>query len=250
MNTKKIAVVMGAVALIAGAAAAQEGGRGGGMGPLGGRGFGPGGPGFFGRGDGVGRFEVPREILDIVAEATGLEPAALRAQLMDGQTLAALITANDASVEEVSAQILQTLTDAINERVTNGRLTQERADALIAALPEQIDSILNAENPVRTFLVERTGPRDALLDAIETTTGLERADIRAALAEGKSLSDLLADAGVTVEAFVDEVLAPVQERLAEQVSSGVISQAVADARLNLYRVELIDRLNKAQADQE
>jgi hypothetical protein len=169
---------------------------------------------------------------------------------MDGQTLAALITANDASVEEVSAQILQTLTDAINERVTNGRLNQERADALIAALPEQIDSILNAENPVRTFLVERTGPRDALLDAIETTTGLERADIRAALAEGKSLSDLLADAGVTVEAFVDEVLAPVQERLAEQVSSGVISQAVADARLNLYRVELIDRLNKAQADQE
>lgn len=220
------------------------------MGPMGGRGFGPGGPGFFGRGEGLGRFEVPREIFNLVAEATGLELAELRAQMMDGQTLAALITANGASVADVSAQILQALTDAVNERVTNGRLPQERADALIAALPEQIDTFLNTENPVRAFLAERSGPRDTLLDAIEATTGLERADVRAALAEGQSLSDLLAAAGVTVEAFVEELLVPVQERLAEQVSSAAISQEVADARLNLYRVELIDRLNKSQTDQE
>ena len=47
-----------------------------------------------------------------------------------------------------------------------------------------------------------------------------------------------------VDTFIAEQTAQYEERLTTLVEEGRISQAVADARLNLFNVELADRLNR------
>ena len=83
----------------------------------------------------------------VLAEATGLEPQDLIAQLQDGKTPAELIEENGGDVEAVKAQIMASITERINEAVANGNMTQENADQILANLEERIDNLLN--NPVQ-----------------------------------------------------------------------------------------------------
>ena len=67
--------------------------------------------------------------------------------------------------------------------------------------------------------------------AITEATGLERADIVAQLAEGKTLGEVITENGGDVEAVKAELLASLQERTAAAVAAGHIMQEHADALL-------------------
>lgn len=88
-------------------------------------------------------FDLP----GVLAEATGLEPQDLMAQLQDGKTPAELIEENGGDVEAVKAQIMASITEKVNEGVANENITQENADQILANLEERIDNLLN--NPVQ-----------------------------------------------------------------------------------------------------
>lgn len=93
---------------------------------LGGRGF-----GFGGRG---GSFEN----FDAMAEALNLTPTQLFEQLHSGKTLAEIAEAQGvdlAAVQEAAnAARVQAMKDAIAQAVTDGKITQERADWLLQGL--------------------------------------------------------------------------------------------------------------------
>ena len=236
MNKKMIASVVATLAIAGGAAFAQEGQGGpGGFGGFGGRG---------GRGgDGAGL-----EIITTVTEATGLTLIEIRTGLQDGQTLAELITANDGDLVEVKASVIATVTEAINLRVTEGKLTQERADKIIATLDARVDEALNSTQPIRDG-VRPDGRRgnnaqSEVVDQLMIATEMTRAEIREAIVGGQTIADLLAAANVETETFIANVLAPAEENLAAKVTDGTITQAIADARLALYRLELEFRLTQ------
>lgn len=141
MTVKKLAVVMGAVALIAvigvvaaGAAFAQTdtptpapnaapatpfGGRG--MG----RGFGFGGSGSW-------------DNFDAMAKALNLTPTQLFEELHSGKTLEEIAVAQGVDLAKVqeaaNAARLQAMKDAIAQAVTDGKMTQEQADWLLQGL--------------------------------------------------------------------------------------------------------------------
>jgi hypothetical protein len=110
----------------------------------GGRGGRDGGPG--GRG-GMMRGGMGFGLLNLVGEETGLTVREIGEALRDGGSLGALLA--ESGVDE--AAFIETVVTAASERLTtaveNGRLTQERADALIAELRERLPDILNWTRP-------------------------------------------------------------------------------------------------------
>ena len=102
------------------------------------------------RGDGPrgrgGRHPILRGLQHVAAavtEATGLERADIVAQLAEGKTLADVISENGGDVEAVKADLLTPLQERAAAAVEDERITQERADELLASASERIDALLN-----------------------------------------------------------------------------------------------------------
>jgi len=220
------------LSLMVGAVSAQEGnGRGGGR-----------GGGNRPAGDGL------RDIIQVVVDATGLEQEELLQQLRDGAILADLITANGGSVDAVIAEALAVVTEQTNQAVTDGKITQERADEILANAETRITELVNTENPIREgiggrvedFRNNRNGIDRVFHDALEEA-GITREEIRTQLQDGASLRQVLSDAGLDVAALTSEALANAKTRLDEAVANETITAEDAAARL----VEIEARINEA-----
>lgn len=111
--------------------------------PLGGRGHGPGGPGRPGRHEG---FHVG---LTAAAEALGLTEDELRAELEDGSTLAEVATEHGVEPQAVIDAMVAEISAHLDEKVADGELTQDEADARKAELTERITDLVNNGRPER-----------------------------------------------------------------------------------------------------
>lgn len=97
-----------------------------------------------------GEIRRPRQIVNgvrravtTVGEAAGLNPRTVVELLGQGKTLAEIVTENNGSVENVSAELLAPLRERVAAAVESGRITQERADELLAIAGDQVDELLN-----------------------------------------------------------------------------------------------------------
>ncbi len=74
--------------------------------------------------------------------------------LQDGQSLVQIAEAHGKTPDELAAFLLSELEEYLAQAVENGRITQERADEILAKAPERIDQVINHEGPP---LCERPG---------------------------------------------------------------------------------------------
>ena len=194
---------------------------------------------------------VMGELHDIMSEATGLTEAEIHQQVRDGATLAEIIEANGGNVEDVTAQVIAAVTERVEEAIASGNLTEEQGTGLLQALEERVIDILNQENLIRAGQGIRPQGRNPqgrfLARAVAEATGLDATDVISQVREGATLAEILTSNDIDLDVFVDEQTAQFKERLDERVADGDISQAVAHARLNLFQVELLDRLNRTFA---
>jgi hypothetical protein len=185
------------------------------------------------------------ELGQIIIEQAGLDPQTVRQNLRDGKSLTAQIEEAGKDVATVKQASIEAATTAINDAVTAGTLTQERADEMISNLETVIDRMLSAD-----FRLGRDGDfggmrgqRGFLVQAVAEATGLSAEEVRTEVEAGKTLADVLASKDITVDSFVETQIATMKTRLDAQVADGSMTQALADARLELARVELTERLN-------
>jgi hypothetical protein len=196
---------------------------------------GPGGPGGGGRPE---RPEGPRngpvrQIVDIVSDATGLDPADVAEQLRDGATLADIITTSGGDVEAVINEVVTTLTDDINQAVTDGRMTQERADQMLTNLEDTVTRAVNGElfpNRLDRGPVENAYGR-ILVQAAADATGLDASDIRQQLRDGSTLADVISANGGDVDAVVSSAVTAATEQINAALADGRLSQEHADQLL-------------------
>jgi hypothetical protein len=125
-----------------------------------GPGFGPGRHGGFGR-RGFG--------LDAAAEALGVTTEELFTQLRDGKSIADVAGAEGVDIEAVKNAMLEAFRTDQQEHVTSGRLTQDQADANIAAYEDRLDDIVTKTLPDRPDRPEDDD--EAPADTAPTTTG-------------------------------------------------------------------------------
>ncbi len=229
MNAKKWIVgsaLVGTLVLGAGAISAQGPGGAGGMG-------GQGRPGFPG-GRGAGGFG---EVMVVIEEQTGLDPSEIRLQLQEGSTLADIITENGGDVDTVISEAVTAATERINQAVENERITQEKADEMIAELESIFTEAVNSDTPIREGLQQFRdqlpgGPGQnfgnqmgrgmnrpmlnmGILSIAAEETGLTVEELSAQIQDGATLGDILTENDVDIAAFVDSVISEAETRMNE-----------------------------------
>jgi hypothetical protein len=125
------------------------------------------GPGFRpGRHGGFGRHGLR---LDAAAEALGVTTEELFTQLRDGKSIADVAEAEGVDIETVKNAMLEAFRTDQQEHVTSGRLTQDQADANIAAYEDRLDDIVTKTLPDRPDRPEDDD--EAPADTAPTATG-------------------------------------------------------------------------------
>lgn len=104
------------------------------------------------RADGEGRFGGPRGPRgfggsEVVTSLLGIEQDALRAALMDGQTLAEVAEANGVAVDTLVDELVAEKNARLDEKVADGTLTAEEADERRAGVEERVTARVNGERP-------------------------------------------------------------------------------------------------------
>ncbi len=116
------------------------------------------------------------------------------------------------------------ITDALSGLVDDGSLTQEQADEVAATLGEA-----DLGGPGGPGGHPGRGPD---LAAAAEALGMSEEGLRTALqADGATLAGVAEDQGVAVGTLVQALVAAEQERIAEAVADGRLSQEEADERL-------------------
>lgn len=80
---------------------------------------------------------------EVAAQALGLTPDELREQLRSGKSLAEIATDQGVDRQTLIDTLVASATQKVNEAVENGKITQERADEIIANLPERIAKLID-----------------------------------------------------------------------------------------------------------
>ncbi|HEX2075115.1 MAG TPA: hypothetical protein VHF92_15130 [Geodermatophilus sp.] len=129
--------------------------------------------------------------------------------------------------------------DALAGLVTDGSLTQEQADEVATTLGE-------------AGLGGRGGHHHGGgldLAAAATALGLSEQDLRTALeADGTTLAQIAEDRGVAVDDLVAALVRAEEERLADAVADGRITQEQADQRLSDLEQRITERVEATFPD--
>jgi hypothetical protein len=186
------------------------------------------------------RLEGPvRGALRIIVEQIGLEPADVLAQMRDGQTLSAIITGSGGSIADVTVTLTEAATERITTALDNGRISQERADQMLANLPGNIDRLLNTTmQDARVNSAERR-----LAPAVADAAGIPLTDVLAQIQGGQTLGAILSANGIDPAAFTAGRVAQADERLTQAVENGRITQERADSLLTRYEARITALLN-------
>jgi hypothetical protein len=129
-----------------------------------------------------------------------------------------------ASTERPS--LVERITEALAGLVDDGTLTEDQASAVAEELAssEGLRGGPMGHGPHGGMDgMERPG-----LEAAAETLNLTEDELRSALRDGSSLAEIAEEQGVTLDDLVDALVAAVEQRLAEAVSDGRITQERAD----------------------
>lgn len=166
---------------------------------------------------------------EAVAEALGMTSDELATEMEAGKSLADLAEEHDVDLQalyDAATQARETAwTDAIEQAVTDGDMTREKADWLI----EGQEQGYNAQSLGRGLGGSHSSSeRDAIAEALGLTT--EQYDLQ--IWGGRTLADLADRAGVALEdvqaAATAARTATLRTRIADALEAGDITQAQAD----------------------
>ncbi len=171
--------------------------------------------------------------LETLSTALGLPVADVGAALKDGQTVAEIAEEQGVELEDVVDAVLADAEENLAEAVENGQLTQEEADEKLANLAENITEHFTEGFPqprldTRDWMMAKRG---AQLETLSTALGLPVADVGAALRDGQTVAEIAEEQGVELEDVVDAVLADAEEKMAQAVENGQLTQEEADEKL-------------------
>lgn len=158
---------------------------------------------------------VVHEAIEAASEATGLSASDIYTQLADGVSLAEIVTENGGD----PATVIEAAVAAANERIdlalAEGRITDERADEFRANVEEAVTNAVNGD-----FAPFRHGR-----------------DIRG------GRMNMLTENDVDVDAFIEDAVARVDERLNRLVERGAITEERAGELLDLFREHLTEHMH-------
>lgn len=165
-------------------------------------------------------------------------------QLTPGQERDAVI--NDAAEQlgvdpsELSNALEQALKNRVDEAVEDGRLTEEQGNRM----KERIDAGGVPFLGVPGFHRHR-GPHlfHAKLEAAAEYLGMTQAELRRALADGKTLAQVARDRDKSVDGLVDALVQDAERKLEDVVEAGRLTESQKDEMLEGLRERITSMVN-------
>jgi len=152
---------------------------------------------------------------------------------LSGLALAApALGATDGAGTSASSAV-ERITEALSGLVDDGSITQEQADEVAGTLSE---AGLGHGGP--------HGGGGRGLEVAATALGMTEDELRTALeVDGTTLADVAEDQGVAVDDLVAALVQAQEERIAQAVEDGRLSQEEADAKLADVEERVTERVN-------
>lgn len=141
------------------------------------------------------------------------------------------------------------LTARVNAALAAGTLTPEQAAKLKERIANAKGLGLGAKRGFaekQRALVKRIEAKVKRLGAAADHLGLTREELRAELESGKSLAQVVAAQGTTVDGLVTALLGPVKERLAKAVAAKRLTQQRADEILDRLEDRVAKRIERSR----
>lgn len=91
------------------------------------------------------------ERLDAVSGLLGITSDELKTELRSGKSLAEIATEKGVDTQKVIDAIVAEMTEKVNEKVAEGKITQNQADTMLANAVERVTAMVNGEHPARAF---------------------------------------------------------------------------------------------------
>lgn len=175
--------------------------------------------------------------LTTIAETLNMTEADLRTAIQAGQTVADLATEKGIALQTIVDALLAEHKSLLAQAVTDGRLTQEQADARLAELATQLPTQLSTTFTPGGRGGER-GMAAASITTIATALGITESDLRSAFEAGKSVADVATEQNVDLDTVIAAIVAEQTTALQQAVTDGSLTQAQADQRLAMLKANL------------
>jgi len=192
--------------------------------------------------------QYERALIAALADAAGMTPLDVLAELREGKSLAEVAAAHDVDTTAVVSSAAAALTAQINQDVADGWITQEQADDALATLTEDLNAMMDHPAAGRPAQAARQALRGlgeaALLRALTDATGLQLRDLAEQARDGATLAEIAQANGADPQAVVDAALTNVSGRVSEMVANGRLTQEQADrllAEAETFFAEAINR---------
>ena len=179
-----------------------------------------------------------------VAELLGLSGEELRTELQAGKSIADVAAEQGVALEDIENALIAQLSDKLAEKVANGDLTQEEADARLEEAKTRISEHLTQPFDSDDFRGRKGKRGHRAMGQVAELLGLSGEELRAELQAGKSVADVAAEQGVALEDIENALITQLSDKLAEKVANGDLTQEEADARLEEAKTRISEHLNQ------
>jgi len=188
--------------------------------------------------------------IEVIAEQLGMTPEEIHADLqasLDAGTpksIADLAAEQGVAVENIESAILAQISEHMAQKVEDGHITQEQADERLANASEHISERLSQPfDGQRPGRAGQFGPRQGISVIIEQL-GMTGEELHAELEAGKSIADVAAEQGVSLDSIESALIEQLSEKLAERVANGDMTQEEADEKLAEASERIHERLTQ------
>jgi lambda repressor-like predicted transcriptional regulator len=168
--------------------------------------------------------------METVMETLGVTKGEVISALRSGSTLAELAEENGSSGEELVDALVAVVAGHLAQAVEDGKITQERADEILANATERITNFVFSTHDGPRGPRDGEGPRfkGIFMETVMETLGVTKGEVISALRSGSTLAELAEENGSSGEELVDALVAVVAGHLAQAVEDGKITQERAD----------------------
>ena len=164
-------------------------------------------------------------------------------------TPASAITSDNAVTSRLAS-----IKSALSGLVSDGTLTQSQADKVAGTLDSKLPK--RGMGDLRGHMGGPGGSGGHFgwmgmaqtQDAAAKALGLTTDKLRTALRSGKSLADVAKEQKVSVDSVVKAMVTAIEDRLAEAVKQGTLTQAKADRMKSSLSKRITDRVNGVRPD--
>jgi hypothetical protein len=179
---------------------------------------------------------------DTAASYLGLTRDELIAQVKSGKTLAQIAVAQGKSVDGLIDALVAAGTAELDKKVADGTLTAAQRDTIVSQLRARVSNFVNGTGGGPGF-GSRADNAGSMADTAASYLGLTRDQLVQQLQSGKSLAQVAAAQGKSVDGLIDALVAAATADLDKRVADGTLTAAQRDTIASQLRTRITAFVN-------